>query len=135
MDLATHPARCTLAYGHHPRFSSGKEHGGSPGVVSLFRALRDFHAELYLAGHDHDYERFAPMNGDGVADPAGVRQFVVGTGGTGLREFDTPQPNSELRIGHALGVLHLRLTAASYDWRFVAQPGNPARDSGQRVCQ
>jgi hypothetical protein len=31
--------------------------------------------------------------------------------------------------------LHLRLTAASYEWRFVAQPGNPARDSGQRACQ
>jgi hypothetical protein len=134
-DLAAHPVRCTLAYGHHPRFSSGSEHGGSAGAVPLVRALRDHGAELYLAGHDHDYERFAPQNADAVADPAGVRQFVVGTGGGGLRHFaDPPEPNSQVRIANAYGVLRLRLSETSYEWRFFGQPGNPAHDAGRQDC-
>ena len=133
-DLAANRTRCTLAYGHHPRFSSGNEHGGSPAVVPLFSALREHGVELFLAGHDHDYERFAPQSASGAADPAGVRQFVVGTGGARPREFGPARPNSEVRIGHALGVLHLRLSATAYQWRFVGQPGNPARDSGRTDC-
>ena len=55
-----------------------------------------------------------------------MRQFVVGTGGAGLREFaGQPQPNSEVRIAHAYGVLRLRLSESSYEWQFVPQPGRP----------
>jgi hypothetical protein len=134
-DLTARGARCTLAYGHHPRFSSGNEHGGSPSVVPLFNALREHGVDVYLAGHDHDYERFAPQSEAGAADPAGVRQFVVGTGGAGLRRFaDQPQPHSEVRIAQAYGVLHLRLSPTSYGWNFVSQPGNPARDTGSQSC-
>jgi acid phosphatase type 7 len=134
-DLAAHPKRCTLAYWHHPAFSSGSEHGGSAAVVALFGALRDHRADVLLSGHDHDYERFARQSAGGAADAAGVRQFVVGTGGADLRRFAAaPQPNSEVRIAEALGVLHLRLEASSYEWRFVAEPGNPGRDSGRAGC-
>ena len=86
-DLTAHPAECTVAYLHHPAFSSGNLHGGSPSVKPLLRALQDHDAELFLAGHDHDYERFAPQTADGVASATGVRQFVVGTGGATLRDF------------------------------------------------
>jgi hypothetical protein len=120
---------------HHPRFSSGNRHGGSPAVEPLWRALQDDGAEVVLAGHDHDYERFAPQTAAGVLDQlGGVRQFVVGTGGRSLRSFGPPQPNSEARSNTALGVLHLRLRDASYDWRFVAQPGSAAGDSGSTAC-
>ena len=41
---------------------------------------------LVLNGHDHSYERFAPQDPWGRADAAfGIREFVVGTGGTALR--------------------------------------------------
>ena len=134
-DLAAHPAKCTLAYMHHPRFSSGNLHGGSPGVEPLWRALHDYGAEVVLAGHDHDYERFAPQSPGGALDSKrGVRQFVVGTGGRSLRRFGPPKPNSEARGNTALGVLHLRLRDGSYDWRFVAEPGKPFRDSGSDRC-
>ena len=95
-DLAAHPARCTVAYMHHPAFSSGNTHGGSPSVRPLLRALQDEGVELILSGHDHDYERFAPQTVEGAANPAGVRQFVVGTGGASLREF-APQPAAQQR--------------------------------------
>ncbi|HEU5321805.1 MAG TPA: metallophosphoesterase, partial [Methylomirabilota bacterium] len=134
-DLAAHPAECTLAYMHHPRFSSGNQHGGSPGVEPLWRALHDHGAEMVLAGHDHDYERFAPQTPGGALDPKrGVRQFVVGTGGRSLRKFGPPKPNSEARDNTALGVLHLRLRDGSYDWRFVAEPGKSFTDSGSDRC-
>ncbi len=84
-DLAANGARCTVAYMHHPRFSSGNVHGGSSAVDPLWRALEADGAELVLAGHDHDYERFAPQTASGALDvERGVRQFVVGTGGRPL---------------------------------------------------
>jgi hypothetical protein len=64
-----------------------------------------------------------------------VRQFVVGTGGGGLRHFaDPPQPGSEVRIANAYGVLRLRLSETAYEWQFVGQPGNPAHDAGRQSC-
>jgi hypothetical protein len=92
--------------------------------------------EFVVSGDDHLYERFAPQDPQGFYDPAGgVRQFVVGTGGAKLRPFaDTPHPNSEVRIGNAYGVLHLRLSESGYAWSFVAQPGNPGNDAGRQSC-
>jgi hypothetical protein len=134
-DLAANDADCTLAYMHHPRFSSGNVHGGSPTVEPLWRALQDDGAEIVLAGHEHDYERFAPQTETGALDQQrGVRQFVVGTGGRRLRSFGPPQPHSEARINTAWGVLHLRLRDGSYDWRFVAQTGSSVTDAGSTAC-
>ena len=80
-DLAAHPARCTLAVWHHPWFSSGLE-GRNDAVQPLFQALYDNDVDVLLTGHDHGYERFAPMDAAANRDGArGVRQFVVGTGG------------------------------------------------------
>ena len=128
------PAECTLAYVHHPAFSSGDTHGGSPSVRPFLRALQDHGAEVVLGGDDHDYERFAPQTVEGVASTTGVRQFVVGTGGASLREFGVPEPNSEVRIAGVYGVLSLRLRDGSYEWRFVAQPGSAATDTGSTDC-
>jgi Calcineurin-like phosphoesterase/RTX calcium-binding nonapeptide repeat (4 copies) len=134
-DLAENDSRCTVAYMHHPRFSSGNVHGGSPVVEPLWRALHDDGAEIVLAGHEHDYERFAPQTATGELDRLrGVRQFVVGTGGRPLRSFGAPHPNTEARDNTAWGVLHLRLRDGSYDWRFVAQPGSSFTDAGSTDC-
>jgi Calcineurin-like phosphoesterase/RTX calcium-binding nonapeptide repeat (4 copies) len=135
-DLSADDARCTLAYMHHPRFSSGSRHGGSASVDPLWRALQDDRAELVLAGHDHVYERFAPQTADGAFDTErGIRQFVVGTGGRPRYSFGPPEPNSEARIHTAWGVLHLRLGDGFYHWRFVAEPGSSATDSGRGTCR
>jgi hypothetical protein len=135
-DLTAHPAACAVAYLHHPAFSSGNTHGGTPSIRPLVRALQDHGVELLLSGHEHDYERFAPQTVEGVANAAGVRQFVVGTGGASLRQFArVPEPNSEARIAGVYGVLSLRLRAESYHWRFVPQPGSSASDGGAAACR
>jgi Calcineurin-like phosphoesterase len=133
-DLSAYKGKCTLAYWHHPLFSSG-QNGDYPRMRGLFNILYDANADVVLSGHDHLYERFAPQTGDGRSDPArGIREFVVGTGGVPLYPFMTTKPNSEQRINNAWGVLKLTLLAESYQWEFVTTPNGAVRDSGTGQC-
>jgi hypothetical protein len=124
-DLAASDTRCTLAYWHHARFSSGK-HGSDPSVAALWQTLDEADADLVLVGHDHLYERFAPQTADGVADPDGVRQITIGTGGAGLYLAERHTPNSELAIDDSFGILVLTLRATSYNWEFITTEGTVA---------
>jgi acid phosphatase type 7 len=134
-DLAANPAKCTLAYWHHARFSSGGEHGDTLAMQPIWQALYDANADLVLAGHDHDYERFAPQTATGAADSArGIREFVVGTGGKSHYAFATVKPNSEVRQSDTYGVLKLTLHPQGYDWRFVPEAGKTFSDSGSASC-
>ncbi len=133
-DLAAHPSKCTLAYWHHPRVSSG-DHGNHTRMADIFSALYNAGVELVLSGHDHDYERFAPQNPDLGADPKkGVRQFVVGTGGKNLYTFNSEEPNSEVMNSQTFGVLKLTLHPESYDWEFVPEAGKTFTDKGKGLC-
>jgi len=133
-DLAAHPARCTVALTHHPRYSSG-EHGDNGFVADLWDTLQQGGADLVLSGHDHDYERFAPMDSSGGLDAAGPRQFVVGTGGKGNRGFASVRAHSEAHDSTSFGVLRLELRADSYSWRFVASGGGTNADAGTASCR
>ena len=134
-DLRAHPALCTLAYWHFPRFSSG-EHGYSDVVDSYWRILAEAGAEIVLTGHDHDYERFAPLDAEGREDlDFGVRQFVVGTGGASHYPFPgSPPPSSQVRDDRTFGVLVLNLHQDWYEWQFVPVPGGTFIDAGSGVC-
>ncbi len=134
-DLAAHRASCTLAYWHHPRFSSG-EHGDTVAMQPIWQDLYDAGADVVLNGHDHDYERFAPETPTGAADPArGIREFVVGTGGKNHYPITrAPEPNSEVRNWDTFGILKLTLHARSYDWQFIPEAGKTFTDSGSGRC-
>jgi hypothetical protein len=133
-DLAASHSRCTLAYWHHPLFSSGA-HGNNPPLIDVWRILYAFGVDVVVNGHDHDYERFGRQTPGAVADPArGIRQFVVGTGGTPLRPFGAVRANSRVRDSATHGVLKLTLHAADYDWDFVPIKGQTFRDSGHGTC-
>jgi hypothetical protein len=134
-DLSLHPAPCSLAYWHHPRFSSGTTHGSSSAPRPVWQALYDAHADVVVVGHEHQYERFAPQQPDGTADPTnGIRQFVVGTGGAGLYPFGPAIANSEVRNNTTHGVIKLTLRPNGYDWEFVPVAGGTFRDSGSGTC-
>jgi hypothetical protein len=134
-DLAAHPATCTLAYWHHPLFSSGKGHGGDEAMRSIWQALYDAGADIVLTAHEHNYERFALQDATGATDlERGIRQFVIGTGGKSLYRFGEPLPASEVRHADALGVLMLRLHATGHDWQFVPVPGALFDDTGTWPC-
>ncbi len=136
-DLGAAKANCILAYWHHSLFSSGKRRD-QPQMRDAYRALYEAGASAVLGGHDHDYERFAPMDPDGRPDPErGLRSFVVGTGGGQLRPrtiMEPPRENSEVVNGTTWGVLELTLYAESYAWRFVPVEGQSFEDSGRAPC-
>jgi hypothetical protein len=134
-DLAANPKACTLAYFHHPLFSSGAEYGNDPKMGPSWDALYAAGAEVVLSGHEHTYERFAPQTPGGVADASqGIREFVVGTGGASHYPFGTIQPNSQVRNGDTYGVLKLILYPRSYEWQFVPEVGKTFTDSGSDQC-
>ena len=131
--LAANRATCTLAYWHHPRFSSADRHGGSPATAAFWAALYQAGADVVLSGHDHVYERFAPQTPSARPAPGrGIRAFVVGTGGAGLYGFREPQPNSRVRVAK-YGLLALTLGRGRYSWRFLAAGGGVS-DSGSARC-
>ena len=133
-DLAAHPSVCTLAYWHHPLFSSGL-HGSLTLMQDIWQALYDLGADVVLSGHDHSYERFAPQDPNGLADPLrGIREFVVGTGGRSHYAIQTPLPSSEVHNTKTFGVLKLTLHPADYDWKFIPEAGKTFIDSGSGAC-
>jgi hypothetical protein len=150
-DLTKHPRRCTLAYWHEPRFSSG-EHGDAQQMARIWNDLARAHADVVLSGHNHDYERFAPAGPEpGVhiktgptlppnyqnpaLDASGIREFVAGTGGKNHYPFLHPPLRGEVvRNSDTYGLLLLRLRPRGYSWRFVPEPGKSFTDSGSARC-
>lgn len=134
-DLAAHTNKCTLAYWHHPLFSSGPNAPNENPLKmrDLFKILYDAGADVVLSGHDHLYERFAPQDADGRSDAArGIVEFVVGTGGVPLYQFLGHKPNSVAQVREH-GVLKLTLNPDSYNFEFIAVGGG-ARDFGSNVA-
>jgi hypothetical protein len=131
-DLAASEATCTLAYWHHPRFSSGP-HGDDAEVTPFWDALDRRRADVVLVAHDHLYERFAPQTAAGMPDVDGIRQFTVGTGGRSHYQAERIAPNSEVIIDDAYGVLVLTLRIDGYDWRFLQANGTEG-DAGTSAC-
>jgi len=133
-DLAANPTRCVLAYWHHPRFSSG-EHGSNAFVAGLWNALYAAGAEIVLNGHDHDYERFAPLSDAGTVDEAkGIVEFVVGTGGRSHYPFISILPASRVRDNTTFGVLDLTLSPGGWSSTFVPVQGKSFTDTAAGTC-
>ena len=131
-DLAATTQPCILAYWHKPRFTSSA-HGTEAEYDGFWRALYSAGADVVLNGHEHNYERFAPQDPDRRPTAAGIREFVVGTGGRNHEAFTSLQPNSEVRMDTVFGVLKLTLGGTGYDWEFVAEGGSTL-DSGSSSC-
>ncbi len=133
-DLKAHPSLCTLAFFHHPRFSSGP-HGNDEAMAPFWTALQAGGTDIVLSGHDHDYERFALQDANGRLDPAhGIREFVVGTGGAPQYVVLWRRAHSQaLEVG-TFGVLELKLRKDGYAWAFRPIPGGNFHDAGSAAC-
>jgi acid phosphatase type 7 len=126
---------CTLAYFHHPLFTSGSYRPGIKRVERLWEILYAGGVDVVLNGHDHNYQRFAPQDPQGRADPEdGIREFVVGTGGRSNYQISQPIANTEVYNDDTFGVLELTLHPKSYDWKFVPVAGDTFTDSGVARC-
>jgi alkaline phosphatase len=133
-DLAQHKARCSLAYWHSPRFSSGP-HGSDETMQPIWAALAKAGADIVLNGHDHLYQRFAPLEASGHINPErGMREFVVGTGGGPFYHAVTKIPSSRKIVTSRWGVLRLKLGTNRYYWRFLSTPNGRVLDAGSSAC-
>lgn len=131
--LAASSARCTLAYWHHPRFSAAGRSDST--IAPLWKALEDHRADLILAAHSHNYERFAPLTSAGVPDAAlGIPSFIVGTGGRSVHETARTEVGLQVKEGKTFGVLRLVLKDGGFDWEFRAEPGSGFTDAGSATC-
>jgi hypothetical protein len=131
--LTTDTHSCEVVAWHHPRYSSG-EHGNLEFVDPWYETAYANGVDVILNGHDHDYERFAPQDGNGNAVANGIRQFVVGTGGISPRPFSVVKPNSEARIVDR-GVMSMQLRDDSYSWAFVDDITGAVDDAGTGACR
>jgi hypothetical protein len=137
-DLAANSAtKCVLAYWHEPRFSSGGDengHASDTAMQAFWQILYNAGADVVITGHNHNYQRFAPLDANGALDVAhGIREFVVGTGGRSHYNFTTPMVNTEAYNYDTFGVLQLTLHTTSYDFQFLPEAGKTFTDSGSGV--
>ncbi len=133
-DLAGSTAKCTAALWHHPRFNIGK-HGDNTSMQPFWKLLSEANADVTLVGHDHNYQRWAPLDVDGKVDAAkGIRQFLVGTGGRDFYAFEKDDPRVEAKEADTFGVIQFTLKANGYDWKFLAEDGKTFTDVGTGSC-
>lgn len=130
--MQSSPTRCTMAVLHHPFDSSGVN-GPTPGLRDMWELMYNLGGDVVIAGHDHLYERHAPVDASQRRDEArGIRQFTVGTGGAPLYSRVRSALHSEILISN-YGVLRLKLDPALYEWQFMDMNGT-VLDRGLNVC-
>jgi hypothetical protein len=142
-DLAAHPNEdftCTLAYFHHPAYRwAGSVKGLLDPVVSpLWKVLHASGVDVVLTGHQHDYQRWVPMDAEGQPDSNGMESFIVGTGGDSYQplpdESDQPDTVAQAHTG-TYGVLEMTLGEGIYEFAFVpAEDQAPFEDAGSGTC-
>ena len=135
-DLAANPASCTLVYGHHPYYTVGP-HDRSTELRPFWELAYERGVDLWLVGHDHNYQRFAPQDPNGNLDPQrGIPQILVGSGGvvhtTPIRVGSTP--NLAVENHDTYGIIELSLGQGGYDWEFHPEAGRTFTDTGTGSC-
>jgi 3',5'-cyclic AMP phosphodiesterase CpdA len=76
-ELKASKALWKIVYGHHPIYSSGL-YGTDPKMVKRFAPLfKQYGVQLYINGHEHNYERTQPIDG--------TVYLITGHGGAHLR--------------------------------------------------
>jgi hypothetical protein len=133
-DLQANKTNCTLAFWHHPRYTSG-QHNDALEVSDFWKTLYDHNADVVLNGHDHLYERFAKQSPEGKADPVhGIREFIAGAGGKSLYKFKSVlKENHEAGNNQQFGYLLLTLHNQSYSWQYKTIDGTVV-DRGSSSC-
>jgi hypothetical protein len=129
-ELKKSPETCSIAAWHHPLHTSG-EYNGDQATIDraqpLWDAIDAGGVDIVLNGHDHIYDRFAPIGG--------VTEFVVGTGGKQMYQITTRAPKSRAQFDDRTGVLRLTLRSdKGFDYAFIDASNNKVVDAGSQRC-
>jgi hypothetical protein len=134
-DLLLHAQVCTIVYYHHPLFDIGPE-GPTTQMFDMWKLMAKYGVSIVLNGHDHDYQRWKALDGDGQLSPTGITEFVAGASGHGLQTIT----GSDQRVAYssdinptAFGVLLLQLNqdGASFSYHNI---DGTVLDSGVIPC-
>lgn len=105
---------CVGAYWHRPRFNAG-QWGDATNMQPIWSLLAARGATLVLAAHDHNYQRWAPVDG--------ITGFIVGTGGKERYPL-TSKPGLAAWDADHYGVLQIALWEEGAETRFVSAEGD-----------
>jgi hypothetical protein len=129
-ELEKSPEACSIAAWHHPLHTSGGYNGDQATIdraLPLWNAVDAGGVDIVLNGHDHIYDRFAPIGG--------VTEFVVGTGGKEMYEISKPAAKSEAQFDDRTGVLRLTLRSdKGFDYAFIDASNDKVVDAGSQGC-
>ena len=135
-DLAANSSACTLVYYHHPLFNVGQE-GKTGALAPIWSLLAANHVTLVLNGHDHDYQRYEPLDGAGNSSPTGITEIVVGSGGHGHQSAVPGALDAAHLVASdftSFGALKLNLYPSSAAFKFISTAGQVV-DSGLVPCR
>ena len=135
-DLAAHAGACIIAYWHHPLFDIGPE-GSTTRVQDFWMPLADARATLVLNGHDHDYQRWQPLDANGNPSATGLTEIVAGTGGHSRQSIMRSDPRVATSTSNVFGALQLQLSTTTAQFKFFTVSGSTSTqfDSGIIPCR
>jgi hypothetical protein len=134
-DLAANANTCTIVYYHHPLYNIGTEPAATY-MAPIWALLAKYGVSIVLNGHDHDYQRWVPLDSSGQPNPNGVTEFVVGSAGHGIQKFtktDSRVAYSNDTQPASFGILLLQLSQTGASFTYQATSGN-VLDSGSIPC-
>jgi hypothetical protein len=143
-DLAANSSyKCQIVYWHVPTYSSGATHGDATGLIPLNQAEYDAGVDIQVNGHDHDYQRFYPLNPAGVQDDTnGITTFIDGIGGedgrsgsqTSIAQAASAVYYDSFNGNHAIGVIMFTLHPDSADYALYDANTGSVLDQGTVNC-
>ncbi|MFM2429036.1 MAG: hypothetical protein RLZZ511_249 [Cyanobacteriota bacterium] len=97
--LTASPAPVKVVYGHHPIYSSGRYGTDRTLVERLGPIFQKHKVNLYINGHEHNYERTKPIDG--------TTYLITGHGGAHLRPVN-PSNISEFALSrHGFSLIEI----------------------------
>jgi PKD repeat protein len=135
-DLAANQPACTLVYFHHPLFNVGPE-GKTTALAPVWSLLAANHVTLVVNGHDHDYQRYEPLDGAGSPSATGITEIVVGSGGHGHQDAVPGAPDAAHLVASdfsSFGAVKFNLYPTSAAFTYVSTAGEVI-DSGLVPCR
>jgi hypothetical protein len=136
-DLTANTAACTIVYWHQPLYNIGAE-PAQTNLQQIWALLAQHKVDIVLNGHDHDYQRWVPLDGSGQPVSGGVTEFIVGSSGHGIQTFK--KTDSRVAKGFdsttkpaPYGALRLQLYASQATFNYINTAGT-VLDSGIIGC-
>ncbi len=134
-DLAANRSPCTVVFWHHPLFTVGSEDPAQR-MQAMWDLMASNHVTLLVTGHDHNYQRWAPMGAGGALASDGIVEVVVGGGGHSSQGF-TSSDARVVKTNKSYGGVRMDLFGnhANLQYHAAGATGTTLVDSSTVSCK